>query len=145
MSTPSQRIRAARERTGLQIGEVAYRCGLSYEHYNDIESYDDDAAQTISLEALRRLSRSLGVTALFILEGADAATPTARITFAEFAACVAEAVRSSGKDVETWGEEAGWDVAPLLDDPGEIWGLNGEALREIAEAAGVDWRAVLPD
>lgn len=47
--------------------------------------------------------------------------------------------------MEAWGEEAGWDVGPILLDPTNIWELNLEAIQEIAIAAGVDWRAVLPD
>jgi len=54
-------------------------------------------------------------------------------------------VRAAGGDVEEWSERAGWDVAPIFKDPEEIWKLNAEGLREIAEAAGIDWRLVLPE
>jgi hypothetical protein len=47
--------------------------------------------------------------------------------------------------VEAWGDNAGWDVSPLLEDPEKVWDLDADGLRDIAEAAGVDWRAVVPD
>ena len=144
-STPAERVRAARERAGLDMGEVASRLGLSFAHLRDLESFEDDVENTISIETLRNLSLALGVTVLFILEGADPDVPAPRISFSEFAARVSEAVRRAGGDVDAWGEDAGWDVRPLLDDPETVWKLDVDALRDIAGAAGVDWHSVLPE
>jgi len=66
------------------------------------------------------------------------------MSFADFTSAIAESVRASGGDVEAWGERAGWDVAPLLRDPEETWNLCPDGLRDIAGAAGIDWRSVLP-
>jgi hypothetical protein len=86
-----------------------------------------------------------GLTSRVILEGEEAVAPRERISYADFSARAAAAVTAAGGDVDAWGEQAGWDVAPLLEDPEQVWKLDVEGLQEIAEAAGVDWRSVLPD
>lgn len=144
MSTPPERIRAARERAGLELADVAERVGLPFAHYRDLEDFEDEAWTTISLDTLRRLARILGLTPLRILEGDQAPAPSRRMSFAEFSAAVAASVEKAGGDADAWGDEAGWDVAPLLADPEKVWSLDADALRDIADAAGVDWRAVLP-
>lgn len=144
-STPSERLIAARERAGLEIRDVAARAGLPFAHYCDLEGFEDDVWDTISIAELQKVARIVGLRSLAILEGDSAPRPSRRITFAAFSAAVAAAVNASGSSVDAWGEEAGWDVAPLLEDPEQIWSLNAEGLRGIAEAAGVDWRSVLPE
>jgi len=144
-STPSERLAAARERAGLDLGEVADRTGLPFAHYRDLEMFENDVWDSISLAQLQKLARIVGLRSLALLEGETAPRPSRRITFAEFSAAVASAVQASGSSAEAWGEEAGWDVAPLLEDPEQIWSLNADGLRDIAEAAGVDWRSVLPE
>lgn len=144
-STPPERIRAARERAGLELLDLAQQLELPFAHYCDLEMFEDEAATTISLETLQHLGRLLGLTPLQILEGDEAVVPSARLTFAEFSSAVAAAITKAGGDVEAWEDEAGWEVRPLLQDPETIWKLDAEALCDIAKAAGVDWRAVLPE
>jgi hypothetical protein len=67
------------------------------------------------------------------------------VSFADFSRAIAESVRVGGGDADAWGERAGWDVEPLLRDPEEIWNLSPDGLRDIADAAGIDWRTVLPE
>jgi hypothetical protein len=97
------------------------------------------------LETLHRLARTVGLTLREIL-GEDGSTqPSRTLSFADFARVIQESVRASGGDVDAWGERAGWDVEPLLRDPDEVWNLSADGLRDIANAAGIDWRSVLPD
>src|SRR5215208_2878069 len=128
-STPPERIRAARERAGLEVSDVAEKVALPFAHYCDLEAFEDEAWTTISLETLQRLGRTLGLTPRQILEGNDAPAPSRRMSFAEFSSAVAKAVNAAGGDVDAWGEHAGWDVAPLLEAPEKLWGLDAEALR----------------
>ena len=144
-STPNERIRAARERAGIEIPDIAGRLDLPYAHYRDLEDFEEEAWTTISLATLQKLSRILGLTPLTILEGEKLIQPSRRLSFADFSAAVAASVRAAGGDVEAWGDRAGWDVAPILENPEEVWNLDADGLRDIAEAAGVDWRSVLPE
>ena len=143
-TTANERIRAARERAGLEHGDMAGQLGISHAGYWDIESFEDDVWMAHSLETLHRIARILNLTVLGILEGDDPGPPARSMSFADFKSAIAESVRASGGDAEAWGDRAGWDVEPLLRDPAEIWNLCPDGLRDIAGAAGIDWRSVLP-
>jgi transcriptional regulator with XRE-family HTH domain len=144
-STPNERIRAARERAGLQPEDVAGKLEISYAEYWDIEAFEDEIWLSISLETLQRLARTIGLTLREILDEDGSNHPARTLSFADFARVVQESVRASGGDLDAWGERAGWDVEPLLRDPDEVWNLSADGLRDIAEAAGIDWHSVLPD
>jgi transcriptional regulator with XRE-family HTH domain len=143
--TANERIRAARERAGLQLEDVAGKLEISYAEYWDIEAFEDEVWTSISLETLQRLARTIGSTLREILDEDGSPPPVRTLSFADFVGVVQESVRASGGDVEAWGERAGWDVEPLLRDPDEIWNLSADGLRDVAKVAGIDWRSVLPD
>ena len=52
-------LREARERSGKTIEEMASLLGISWESYNDLETYDDEIILVISLEQLVTLSHAL--------------------------------------------------------------------------------------
>ncbi|HET9939909.1 MAG TPA: helix-turn-helix transcriptional regulator [Candidatus Eisenbacteria bacterium] len=142
--TANERIRAARERAGLEHGEMADKVGISWEEYWDIEGFEEDVWCCHSFDTLHRLAQALGLTLLGILEGDDSVDPAESMSFADFRSAVAESVRASGGDADAWGERAGWDVEPVLRDPEAFWKRCPDELRDVANAAGIDWRAVLP-
>ena len=143
-TTANERIRAARERAGLDLSEAAEKLGVSFEEFRDLEDFDDEIWSLFSLAELRKLAQILGLTPRLILTG-DARAPDETVSFADFSRAIAESVRAGGGDADAWGERAGWDVEPLLRDPEEIWNLCPDGLRDIADAAGIDWRTVLPE
>ena len=124
--------------------DVAAQLNLPQAHYWDLESFEDEAWTTLSLEELGALARILGVTSRFILDGEAPVPPDERLSFEGFAEAIRKAVDAAGGDVDSWGVTAGWDVAPILENSREIWALSPDALKDIAETAGVDWRRVLP-
>lgn len=143
-STPPERIRIARERAGLEPMDVAEKLGLPQAHYWDLESFEDEAETTLSLRELSALAQILGLTPRYILDGESPVAAEERISFGEFAAAIRTAVAAGGGDVDAWGDLAGWDVAPILADAQQVWELNADALKDIAETAHVDWHRVLP-
>jgi transcriptional regulator with XRE-family HTH domain len=143
--TANERIRAARERAGLEHGDMASKLGISYEEYWDIEGFEEDVWCCHSFDTLHRLAQALGLTLLEILEGDDCVGPVEPMSFADFRSAVAESVRASGGNADAWGERAGWDVGPLLRDPEAFWNMCPDELRDVGHAAGVDWRGVLPE
>ena len=56
-----KRLREARERSGKTIGEMAALLGLSWESYNDLEVYDEEIVDILSLQELITLSNALGI------------------------------------------------------------------------------------
>ena len=69
MGSPSENIRDARVRAGLEPEDVARAVGLNKPWYYDVEGRDDEVTDCISLATLMAIARTLGTTALELLEG----------------------------------------------------------------------------
>ena len=54
-------------------------------------------------------------------------------------------VNASGKSPAEFGELIGWDVAPLLQDPGALWSWNLDGLRDVCAFCGLEWAALLAE
>jgi hypothetical protein len=81
-----------------------------------------------------------------LLFGADPpAGVTPRVTFAEVADRIQSSLAATGSTVEAWGDMAGWDVKPLLQDPAALASFNVQGVHDVCKALGVDWVGVLSE
>ena len=136
-------MREARERRGLTAEEVASQVGLSAPWYHDLEAYPDEVFSTVSLAQLQALGRTLGLEPATILAG-DGAPPIDRREFGDVARGLQRRMDVEGLDADTLGERLGWKIRDVLTDPQILWNFNVTGLRDLCEAAGLDWLAVLP-
>ena len=144
MSSPSERIREARERLGLEPSEVAAAAGLNYDAYFDVEHCDDEATSNISLDQLIVIGRLIGLTPLGILEGSGFPAPARRVSLAELAGRAAERMAGEGMSAYEYGERVGWEMAPVFTDPETIRTYTVDALRDICREVGIDWHEAPP-
>lgn len=136
-------IRNARLRAHLTENRLADRIGVSVAVYGDLESYEAELFTTLSLRQVVSLCRHLGLSPRFTV-AANAPAGTA-ITAAEVATALEARILERRRSVEAVEEEAGWAVAPVLENPESLWDAwNVDALIDVAEWAGIDWRMVLP-
>jgi len=63
----NQTIKAARERFGLTLADVAARSGLSWNEYFDVELHDDEAFTVVHLRHLKKLCEVLQLDLLDLL------------------------------------------------------------------------------
>jgi transcriptional regulator with XRE-family HTH domain len=140
-----ERVRGAREEQGLTPSEVAGRVGISVTAYDDVERIDDELLYVTDLGTLRRLAAALGVSAPWLLFGADPAEgEVARVTPAQVYASLDAHLKARDLTAEQFSERVDWDVAPLLRRPDSIWiELPAFAASEICSAVGLDWVGLL--
>jgi transcriptional regulator with XRE-family HTH domain len=144
MSSPSENVRLARIRAGIEPEEVARAAGLNKPTYVfHVEARDEDVTGNISLRALKAIARTLGTTPLEILEGAGAVRAGAHRSSASLADLVRLRIDAENLTVGSYGDRIGWNVESILRDPGRLWDYPFEMLQALCEDLRVDWRDVL--
>jgi transcriptional regulator with XRE-family HTH domain len=139
----AQRVRTARERLGLSQSELAARLGLRPSEYWDIELHDDEAFTVFPVSGLETLSNILNVPLFELLFGAKMEPTQPRVSYEDVAAGVRALASREKLTVDELSERAGWELAPLLDNPTALGQFNLSGLRDVCELAGVDWFSVL--
>jgi transcriptional regulator with XRE-family HTH domain len=137
------RILRAREALGLTKDDVAARWGEQPSMYWDLEFFDDEAFTVISVKQLQRLAAVLetSVSALLFSEEPPPEFPGA--SYAEVTAKLRKKIAEEAISLEHLGDQIGWELGPLLDDPDALGDLPIDGLRSVCQAVGVDWVAAL--
>jgi len=135
-------LQEARERAGKTIEEMASLLGLSREWYNDLEMYDDEIRDTISLRQLVTLSHALGIDLVeFFSNGAT--KPAESVSLEALAESINEYLTANKLTVAEFEDAVGWEVANCLTDPSQFLNFNLDGLKDVTKPLSVDWRAVL--
>jgi len=140
--TPGQaeRLAAAREAAGRDVGELAALLGISYEAYRDLESFDEEIVDTVSLDQLFQLASALhlDLRSFFAAEGIGQAS------FAELAERLQGRLDDGEITLPELEDEVGWELQRYLAEPATFSELPAIALADIGEPVGLDWRSFLP-
>ena len=139
----ARRIREARERVGLPESVVADKLGMTPTEYQDVEFHDDEVFINFSIKHLRALAEVLGLPLHQMLLGPDAEAAAAPITTGEIARRISALAASRKVSLEELSDSVGWDLEPIINDPGSLAELNLDGLHEICAAIGVDWVSAL--
>jgi transcriptional regulator with XRE-family HTH domain len=138
------RIRDARLHAGVADLEIAARLDMTPESYWDLESYDDEAYRCLSLRELATLCQILHVEPWVLLFGEKAREIQKQTTFREIHERLVERIRQRGMTSQQYGDEVGWDIDAVVDNPEEIWNFNLQELYDVCKALDLDWVAALP-
>jgi hypothetical protein len=142
----SKHLRAAREASGLTQRQLAERFGPEGHLCPDLELYDDELFTCIAVDDLLHLARVLERSAPALLFGADPpAGATPAVTFSAVADRIRSSLATTGSTAEAWGDMAGWDVTPLLQDPAALGSFNVQGVHDVCKALGIDWVGVLSE
>ncbi len=135
------RFRAARERAGLSVEEVAERTGLNEPSVWDIEVYPDELAMVYSPAQVQRFCRVLGITPAELL-GVHTNEPP--VTAEDLVARIREHGRAQSLSLEGFSEKVGWNLTGLLDPPDRLLaGIPIDGLQSLCAELGVDWQRVI--
>jgi DNA-binding XRE family transcriptional regulator len=136
--TNPDRFRAARERAGLSIAEIAARAGVSEPCVWDLESHNDELMMTCSPADLQRFAGVLSVAPRELVGTEEHGDP---ISANELASAIREYCRVRNSTLEEFGDAAGWDVSKAADASQLLlsdFSLDG--IRDICRELGVDWQ-----
>ena len=139
------RLRAARERLGLSRAEVERRASLPAHTIAELEAYPDELTSSLTLRDLAALCGALGLEPAGLVARPGESLPAESVLPEALARAVRARMAAAGLTPQAFGDQAGWAVEQLLDDPvGYVAALNVDGLFDICAAAGVPWLAALP-
>ena len=136
------RLRALRQKAGLDPESLADQIGISAVWYADLETEAGEAENSLDLAQWRKLAVLLHVGMGFLITGAALADEVAALSFQE----VARRVRAylEHASLETLESRTGWDLGAFLKRPGaEGWEQRAPFFRDLCRELGLDWRGVL--
>src|SRR3954470_22854729 len=117
MGSPSENIRVARERAGLQPEDVARAVGLNKPSYYDVEGSDDEVTGNISMAILAAIARFLGTTPVEVLEGEGTQPGRAKRPTSDLVALARARIAADRLTIEAYGDRFGWNLAPVFENP----------------------------
>ena len=137
---PNQIITQARERLGLSPQELGEAIGIS--HTWDLEAYEDDLSLTLSLAEVSRLCQVLNLTPSELFEQLP---PERTIAPSDLRDSVVEDCHRRGWTMEQFGDEVGWEMQGLIENPAEyLSNLNADGLQDICRQLGINPLAAIP-
>jgi transcriptional regulator with XRE-family HTH domain len=145
MSIPAyaEHLRAAREKSGKSVEELASALGISSAAYHDLETFDDEILDSLSFRQLALLGEELNLN-LRNFFAAGSTADSGESNFDDLAARIKEHVERHHMSVSEFEDKAGWEVEKHLEDPKEFWEYNAAALIDISNEIGMDWASLLP-
>ena len=137
-----KRLREARERAGKGIDEMAALLGISWAAYNDLEMFNEEITDVLSLQELITLSKALGIDLVdFFSNGAS--KPAETVSLNALAEKINEYLAAHNLTIAEFEDAVGWEVANCLTDPSQFINFNLDGLMDVSKPLNVDWRAVL--
>ncbi|MDB6064441.1 MAG: hypothetical protein JWR26_649 [Pedosphaera sp.] len=138
----NERLKRIRESKRKSVEELAELLLMTPSEYEEWESHPGELTSAISLGELVELASVLDVSTAFIFEGKK---PTGKeISLDELCAKMNAHLSSTGKTIEEFEDEVGFEMEPSLNESSEIINWNVDCLRFVCEEIGVDWLLALP-
>lgn len=78
-----------------------------------------------------------------LLFGTGPEGPIASVSYADVVLRVREEAERRQIGLDAFGDEVGWALEPLANDPNAVGGLNLVGFYEVCRAVGLDWLGVL--
>ena len=141
VSGQAERLTEARRSSGRDPGELAHLLGISYEAYRDLESFDEEIVDTISLRQLVLLAGAVHLDLRSFFGAGDQIDACA---FADLAARLNQLVADGTVTLAALEDEVGWELREVLEKPDLFEELPAVALADIGGRLGIDWRSFLP-
>lgn len=140
----ADKIRQKRLAVGKSEREMAELIGINLPSYFDLESYDDEVVNCLSLSELSKMNQALNMTPAELFSEDVSGSDDAHLSFAEFIEKVKSHIESHDMTVPEFEDKVGWELESLLNDPEEIWKRNVEFLKDVCVEVGINWLSVAP-
>jgi DNA-binding XRE family transcriptional regulator len=142
----ADKIRQMRLAAGKSEKEMAELIGINLPSYYDLESYDDEVLDCLSLYELKKMGQVLKIAPVDLLsDEANNHSGPNHLPFAEFIETVKKYIASAGITVAEFEVKAGWEMEGLLNNPEEIGERNVQFLKDVCGVLGINWLSVVPE
>lgn len=137
------RLRSAREMAKKTIEDAAKSIDISVAAYHDLESFDDEIIDCISLQQVIILSKDLHLNLLeFFSDSQEESQET--VSLEKLANKIKEFLITQHITNNEFQELAGWEgKEECLEYPSDFLKYNIAALIDICETVGVNWLSVI--
>jgi transcriptional regulator with XRE-family HTH domain len=142
--SPNDRLRNAREARGLSEDAVAQAAALPVSWYRDLELFEDELTDNVSLARLQIIGGILSVSPAELF-GYSPVAPDERVYFEDLSAGLRLYCERSGLNIVQASERIGWDLSNAVIDSSEFWNFNVCGLQDVCSALAIDWVKALPD
>ena len=145
MKGVAERIRLLREKSCKSENEVADAVGLSIHEYEDLEAYDNEIIDVLSLGAAKRVAAYLGQPLIQLLVPEKKSWPEVVIAPSELGSLARSKIEREQLSLEEAEDLVGWKLQRLFEDP-ECY-LEENPIMFIFDLTGfleVNWLSVLP-
>lgn len=139
----NERLRKRREDLSKTVAEVAAASGLNEPSYYDAEDDEEEIFSNISLEELKRLSRTLDVDLAWLLTGHTRDKKNV-LGFSTLADLIKTHLRENRMKVEEFENRVGYEIQACIVDPSSIGAWNVDCLQSVASTLGINWVDALP-
>ena len=142
MTSPqyAKQLRAAREKAGKTIDEMAQLLNISVASYYDLESYADEVTTCLSLRQAAQLFRVLGIDPQEFFERSSLETEI--VTLDGLFERINNYLTTHQITVSDLEDEVGWEIEPLLKEHSKLLEYDIDALKDICNRIGIDWLGV---
>lgn len=139
----ARRLREAREALKLGQDEVAALWGQQPSMYWDLELFDNEAFDVISVEELSKLAGVLKIPLMVLLFGEEPPQPLPATTYADVVQRLRVKALEGATTTEELAEKIGWELTTFFYDPSNLRKLPIFGLRWICREVDVDWASTL--
>ena len=130
---------------GLEFKAVAEALGINNNWCWDLEAYDNEITDTLTLKQVMKLAEILHVTPRHLLADEATTVITAVVEPAELANRVKDLLKSKAISLEEFEEQVGWELAWFLAAPDEVWERPAMFLQALCDQIGINWLEVIPE
>ena len=145
MNKNAKRIHELRTSVGLSDVEVANQVGIGIHAYCDLESYDEEIIEQVSLSEALRLAAVFQISLLELLEADKLKWPKTKLSPIELRDLLKKHIDDLGSNQEQVENEVGWYLASFLANPTEEMFENPISfIQDICSALEIDWLQCIP-
>lgn len=146
MSLHSEKIRQLRLRAGKSEREMAELMNISVESYFDLEAYNDEVLDCISIYELRKMSSAFGVTPVEVLTTVSKTEDKAvHISYVELVERIKKHLETQQMTAAEFEDKVGWYIESLFDNPQEIEERCVQFLIDVCDELQINWLAAVPN
>ncbi len=141
----ANRIEKLRVESGISDVNVAEQLGLSINEYGDLEAYDNEITDTVSLKTANNLASLFHISLLQLLAPEKGHWPEEQYSAQMMAKKALEVIKKEGISIEEAEEQVGWYLKEFLSNPESFIEENPIMfIKDLANFIGIQWLDAIP-